>query len=207
MQKRLLGPWTALTIIALLIAGCAPLGMGGSKQPKYYMLNSLYAGDSEALPIANLSKVAIGVGPIRIPRHIDRKEIVTRASQNEVLVDEFALWAGPLSESFSRVIAENLSVLLNTKEAVAFPWRGNYPIKYQVVIHVVRFDGQPGAEALLRARWIILSENGKNILYKKQSSINGPVEAPGMEALVAAKSIMLEEFSREIAIAIVNLEK
>jgi uncharacterized lipoprotein YmbA len=90
---------------------------------------------------------------------------------------------------------------------VAFPWRSNYPIKYQVVIHVIRFDGLPGEEALLRARWIILSENGKSILFKQQSVMRVSVEAPGMKSLVAAKSRLLEEFSRRIAAAIVALEK
>ena len=198
---------SALIVIILMVSSCTPFGPGNTRETKYYMLNSLYAGDSEAKPVADLPKVAIGVGPIRIPRHLDRKEIVTRASQNEVKVDQFALWAGPLSESFSRVIAENLSVLLNTEETVAFPWRARYPIKYQVVIHVVRFDGLPAQEALLRARWIILGHDAKAILFKHQTLIEVPVEAPGMEALVAAKSHLLEKFSDQIAIAIANLEK
>lgn len=198
---------SALMISVLLAAGCTPFGLGNSQEPKYYMLNSLYAGQAENQPIADLPKLAIGVGPVRIPRHLDRKEIVTRAGQNEVMVDQFALWAGPLNESFSRVLAENLSVFLNTEETVAFPWRATYPIKYQVVVHVVRFDGQPGEEVLLRARWIILSEKGKEILHKQQSQIKMPAASPGMEALVAAKSRLLVEFSRQIAAAIANLEK
>jgi hypothetical protein len=123
------------------------------------------------------------------------------------MVDQFSLWAGPLNESFSRVLAENLSVFLNTEETVAFPWRATYPIKYQVVVHVVRFDGQPGEEVLLRARWIILSEKGKEILHKQQSQIKMPVASPGIEALVAAKSRLLVEFSSQIAAVIAKLEK
>lgn len=206
MLKKI-GLGCALPLIVLLITGCTPFGPANSQETKYYMLNSMYTGDPEAQPIADLPKLAIGVGPIRIPRHLDRKEIVTRVSQNEVLVDQFSLWAGPLSESFSRVLAENLSVMLNTDETVPFPWRANYPIKYQVVIHVVRFDGLPGEEALLRARWIILAEKGKKILFKRQSLIQVPVEAPGIESLVAAKSRLLQEFSRRIAAAIVSLEQ
>ena len=202
-----IGLGCALPLILLLIAGCTPFGPANSQQTKYYMLSSMYAGDSQTQPIADLPKLAVGVGPVRIPRHLDRKEIVTRVSQNEVLVDQFSLWAGPLSESFSLVLAENLSVLLNTDQSVAFPWRSNYPIKYQVVIHVIRFDGLPGEEALLRARWIILSENGKSILFKQQSVMRVSVEAPGMKSLVAAKSRLLEEFSRRISAAIVALEK
>lgn len=203
-----------VSIAALLLAssiwwisGCTPFGTGASQQPKYYVLNSLYASAKPVQPTAELANVSIGVGPVRFPRHLDRKEIVTRTGDNQVTIDDFALWAGPLSENFNLVMAENLAVLLSTKQVAIFPWRSQYPIHYQVIVHVTRFDGQPGEEALLRVRWVILNESSKEILHKDQSTFKQAAEGPGIKALVAAKSRTLEHFSRAVARAIIELEK
>lgn len=196
-----------LASIVLWISGCTPFGTGASQQPKYYVLNSLYASDDPVSPMAELNQVSIGVGPVRFPRHLDRKEIVTRTGDNQVTIDDFALWAGPLSENFNLVLAENLSVLLATKQVAIFPWRSQFPIDYQVIVHVTRFDGQPGEEALLRVHWMILNESSKEILHKDQSTFKQTVDGPSIETLVAAKSRALEYFSRDVANAIIGLEK
>lgn len=189
----------------LLVAwGCAPFGKGTTRQTKYYVLSSMYARN-EVRPLADIGGVAIGVGPVRFPRHLDRKEIVTRTGENEVWMDEFALWAGPLSENFNRVLAENLSVLLGANQVAVFPWRTNLPIAYQVVVDVTRFDGQPGTEAWLRARWRVLTDNGKRVACMNQSSFREPAPGEGIKGLVLAKSRAVEALSREIAEAIARL--
>lgn len=207
MRNLVFIPGRLLAVMILVITGCTPFGVGTSQQPKYYVLSSLYATDGPVSPLAELNRVSVGVGPVRFPRHLDRKEIVTRTGDNEVTIDEFALWAGPLSENFNLVIAENLSVLLTSKQVAIFPWRSQYPIKFQVIVHVTRFDGQPGVEALLRVRWVILNEDTKEILYKDQSTFKETATGRSMEALVAAKSRTLEKFSRKVAQAIIELEK
>lgn len=207
MRYRIFISGVLLAVIIWTISGCTPLGVGVSQQPKYYVLSSLYAADGPVSSIAELNSVSIGVGPVRFPRHLDRKEIVTRTSDNEVTIDDFALWAGPLSENFNLVLAENLAVLLATKQVAIFPWRSQYPIKYQIIVHVTRFDGQPGADALLRVRWVILNENTKEIMHKDQSTFMETARDRSMEALVAAKSRTLEKFSREVARVIIGLEK
>lgn len=199
--RRLTAMLAVLTVFA-----CSPFSLGISQRPKHYMLSSLYSADSQVAPIAELDKVVIGVGPLRFPRHLDRKEIVTRTSDNEVMIDEFALWAGPLSENFNSVLAENLSILLSTNQVVIFPWRSQYPVKYQIVVHVIRLDGQLGKEAWLRARWIVLDEQSKEILQKDLTTITEPAGSATLEALVAAESRAVVRLSREIARAIADLE-
>ena len=205
--RRIHIPVLLLATSILILSSCAPLNVGESQRPKYYVLNSLYAAEAPVSPMAEMKTVSIGVGPVRFPRHLDRKEIVTRTGDNEVTMDEFALWAGPLSENFNLVLAENLSVLLATKQVAIFPWRSQYPIKYQVVVHVTRFDGQQGEEALLRVRWLIMDEDSKDILHKDQATYKKKAGGGSMEALVAAKSEALEAFSRDVAREVIALEK
>ncbi|HEX5606452.1 MAG TPA: PqiC family protein, partial [Candidatus Binatia bacterium] len=66
--------------------------------------------------------LSLGIGPIKIPRYLDREQLVTRISQNRFAIAENDRWAEPLEENFSRVLSENLSILLQIDRVAAFPW-------------------------------------------------------------------------------------
>ena len=48
------------------------------------------------------------VGPVTVPELVDRPQMVTRVSDNEVAVNEFARWGESLKSNIPRVIASNL---------------------------------------------------------------------------------------------------
>ena len=125
-----------------LMAGCTFIG--GTQQPtKNYVLNSLHSEKIETQAVADLNDIGILVGPIRMALYLDRSDIVTRGSSNQVEIAEFAQWAGPLPENFSRVLAENLSVLLKTDKVGVFPFVRREELDYNVTVYVTRFDGMP----------------------------------------------------------------
>ena len=77
---------------------------------EFYTLTPL-AGIAEADKAAGLGDaVAVGVGPLQMPKIIDRPQIVSRTGVNKINVDEFHRWAGSLYEDFLRVLTLNLSV-------------------------------------------------------------------------------------------------
>ena len=76
---------------------------------------------------------------------------------------------------------------------------------YNVTVNVTRFDGMPGDKADLRARWGILDENRKNMLFEKHTVLSQLTENDSIEALIAAESRTLADLSREIAEAIKTL--
>ena len=191
--------------LLLLMAGC--IGKGTQRPTKYYVLNSLYGSEKDVAPVVQLPDLAIGVGPVKLPQHLDRKQIVTRAGQNEVALSEFDYWAGNLTENILRVVAENLTIMLGTKKVGYFPWTRAFPAQYRIAIQVTRFDGMPGEAAILRARWGVLDSEGKNILREEFSNINAPTEDDTMDTLVAAKSRTLEILSRQIAEAVRDIEQ
>ncbi|UCF93534.1 MAG: membrane integrity-associated transporter subunit PqiC [Desulfobacterales bacterium] len=191
----------------LVGGGCLNLGQGSSPPTRFFVLNSLYSFEKHLTPIANLPDITIGVGPIALPQYLDRPQIVTRDSQNEIQMAEFAQWAGPLKENFASVLAENLSILLATQRIESFPWNRALPIDYQIAVEVTRFEGVPGKNALLRARWTILDQDGKTVLIKRQSILNEPTGDDQIAALVEAESRTVANLSREIAAAIKNLAK
>jgi uncharacterized lipoprotein YmbA len=157
--------------------------------------------------VGNLSEIGIGVGPIRMPLYLDRSDIVTRGSQNKVDIADFAQWAGPLQENFSRVLAENLSVLLSTDKIGVFPFARSGATDYNVTVYVTRFDGMPGDKAYLRARWAILDRKRKESLFEKHTIVSHPTISDTTEALVAAKSNTVADLGREIAQAIIEVSR
>jgi len=205
-SKRYRPVYVIFCAVLLLVSACSPFGSGTQTRSKNYVLNSLYSEETQPQPVADLSDIGILVGPIRMAMYLDRSDIVIRNSQNEIEIVDFAAWAGPLQENFSRVLAENLSLWLNTKKVAIFPGSKIPFFNYNVSMTVTRFDGRPGENAQLRARWVIMDKKRKTLLFNEHTVLTDPTENDSIEALVAAQSRLVAEFSREIAEAIKDLE-
>jgi uncharacterized lipoprotein YmbA len=152
---------------------------------------------------------AIGIGPVKIPEYLNQPEIVTRITQNEVRLDEFAKWAEPLENNISRALAENLPSLLCIRSIAVFPWRGQTPIDYRIDVHVIHMDGILGESASLDVAWSITDGTGhkKSLLLTKRSTYKEPTGGGDYGAFVSAQSRNLASLSREIAEAILVLLK
>jgi uncharacterized lipoprotein YmbA len=194
-----------LFAMLLIGQGCTLLGSGTQQPTRNYVLNSLYSEESETPPVAALNDIGILVGPIRMALYLDRVDIVIRDSQNQIRLADFSQWAGPLHENFSRVLAENLSVLLATDRVGIFPGTRAKLFDFNVTVNVTRLDGMPGEKADLRARWSILDKSRKKMLFENHTVLSQTTENDSMEALIAAESRTLAALSREIAEAIKTL--
>lgn len=192
--------------VIMAVVACSPFGSGTRQPTRNYVLSSLYSEESIPQPLADLNQIGILVGPIRLAQYLDRSDIVIRNNQNQIELAEFASWAGPLPENFSRVLAENLSLWLNTKKVAIFPQSKLPFFNYNVTMNVNRFDGRPGEQSQLRARWVILDKKRKEILFNSHTMLNQPTENASIEALIASQSRLVADFSREIAEAIKDLE-
>jgi uncharacterized lipoprotein YmbA len=203
-ESRIVSRGLVLTPLALLIAlvlggGC----MGRSAPARYYVLAEV-PRSPVAAPSAEPGRGSeLGIGPVTLPRYLDRTNIVTRRGA-EIEVAEFERWGEPLSDSVPRAIAANLATLLHTERIVIFPWPSATNIEHQVMIDIIRFDGRPGGDVLLEARWRVLGRE-KNELALRYSALTEATGEPGYPALVAAMSRSLAMLSREIADAVKTL--
>lgn len=202
MKRHLLIKLTVYLLCPLLIVigGC-----GRTRTASFYTLNALTDPSTERQALPSEDGVAVGLGPIRLPEYLDRPQIVTRVSPNEVRLAEFERWAAPLAGDLSSTLAQNLSALLGTDHIALYPWKATTPIDCRVEIEVSRFDGKPGDSVLLESQWIIFSKDRRQVLGTKMSSLSAPVNGKGYEALVAAQSRALAALGREIAEAIRSL--
>ena len=185
---------TSLGAYLLFLGGC---GGPRTKNSQFYLLSSL--ADTESIDPVERGSVSVAIGPLQLADHLNRAEIVTRVGENELELAEFHRWAGSITDHLPKVLAENLSVLLATERIDTYPWSSPTPADYQVTIDITRFDGEVGGDVIMRARWMILGDGGGTLLSMKQSSLRESAEGNDYPALVAAKSRMLVELSRQIA--------
>ena len=187
--------------LLVLLGGCLP---GSNQDPsRFYLLRST----SSAQPTFKDRKVSVGVGPVDLPQYLDRPQIVTQTAGNELSVSEFNRWAEPLTDNFTRVMANNVGLLLGTDQAFAFPWGGSTKIDYQVKVEVTRFIGQLGGESTLVARWSILGDKGRKVLLTRRSQLRASASDARYDSLVMAMNQALTDLSRDVAKAIRSLKK
>ena len=198
-----------LTLTAILLFGCVTT----SPPTDFYILASLDPASGPAGRQVG-ADVLIGVGPIRFPERLDRPNIAIRESRNKLYLSEFHRWAGTLENEFATTIARNMEILLNTNRVIHYPWSAAMlaahdpaQITYQVAMHVDRFDATIGDDATLRVGWAILEGLEGDILVIKTSTYNEPVEGEDHDAVVVAMNRNLDKFSRDIAEAIITLDK
>lgn len=193
----------ALLLGVILVWGGGCLG-GVSAPTRFYTLVPMAGPPTAAIPISAERGPAIGVGPVTLPGYLDRREIVTRRGRDEIELGEFDHWSEQLKDGATRVLGENLAILLRTDRVVLLSRRGSHPVQYQVAVDVARFEGAVGAAVTLEARWRILGGDGKELALRR-STVTEVVGAPGYGALVAAMSRALGALSQDIATAIRDL--
>lgn len=191
-----------VSVVLMILSACT----GISKPSKFYVLSALPEAEAAVKRAGDENALAIGIGPITLPIYLDRAQIVTRISRNELKMDEFHRWAEPLKENFFRVLAENLSVLLNTVDVSIYPRRMSTPVNYQVAIDVSRYDVTSDGKALLIAYWAVLGENGRKILVKKKSILRADAASMDYKDIVAAQNQTLSGLSRAIAAEIKKIQ-
>jgi uncharacterized lipoprotein YmbA len=153
---------------------------------------------------AGKRELTIGVGPVTLPPYLDRPQIVTRASRTKLNLGEFDQWAAALQDGATRVLAENLSLLIPTDRVVLHPWPRQTAIDYQVTVEVSQFDKTMGGEVVLAARWSLAAADGADLLLRK-TRYSTPAGGQDYEATVTAMSRTLEALSRDIATALLTI--
>ena len=191
-----------LTLILVMglffLGGC----LGRSQSPRFYTLSPLTENKAMAKSDTPARDTRIGIGPIKLADYLDQSKLVTRTGDNRLVKAEFDLWAGAIKDNLTNVLAENIGLLVPTERIYIYPWRLTEPMDYQIILDVVRFDGDLGKDTWLVARWSIVGGKDREVLEVGRSSIREPVTGTDYDALVTAQSRALAKLSHEIVEAI-----
>jgi uncharacterized protein len=145
--------------------------------------------------------IAVVVGPVTVPDLLDRPQIVTRVSDNEVALNEFARWGEPLKSGIARTLAADLDLLLGAARVSVPGQAALVPETCRVRVDIVRFDAVPGEAVTIDAQWVVRVP-GKPSPIAGRTLARERLAGPGDAQLVAAQSRALATVSRDIAAAI-----
>ncbi len=189
----------------LLVAVCLVFGLAGcssSPPAAFYLLSPTSVADNEAGRTEQEDCIDLRIVPATLPEYLNRPQIVTRTTENDLTLADYDRWAEPLSDTFTRVLAENTSRHICTNRVSLSPGKASGGSEYRVEVEVYRMDGSLGKEAVLEVWWTVSEGGGTTVLLSKRSKFSEPVKEKTYDAFVQAQSRILDVFGREIAEAI-----
>jgi len=145
------------------------------------------------------NSVSVGIGPIDIPRLLNRPQIVSRKGNTEIIIAEKHQWGGSYKEELIKALTDNFSSLLKTERIEEYPWKSSFKPNYQVRIDIESFDGQINKSVVLNARWRLLK--GRTEVLVKRAVIEVAVNkqsSTAYNAYVKAQSEAIRRLSQEI---------
>src|SRR5215472_9833670 len=108
-----------LAVIIGLASGCSVLEPQ-KDHTRYFVLTP--TSSDNAIAPARTTRTSrdllVGLGPITLPRYLERPEVITRLSNTEFSVSANDRWGEPLEANVSRVLEQDLSGDLPNSEIV-----------------------------------------------------------------------------------------
>lgn len=194
----------AVTLSALLAAG----GCSTTPPSTFYTLTPISDAATRDTQLRG-GRVALGLGPVMFPLFLDRPQIVSRDGANRLTLDEFHRWGGSLQDDFLRIWSENLTHLLGNSQILVFPSEVRFPLDFRILAEVLAFEQTPGGEAVLKVRWLVMDPYLDRLLVSREGVYRQRVTGAGddRDALAAAMSRTLGDFSRDVADTVSRLPK
>lgn len=184
---------TIMTAVLTMAPACSR-----TAPARFYLLSELPTAEHPSPAVGSGRCLTLGIGPVELPDYLDRPQIVTRVSPNELRLGDFDQWAEPLGKTVMRTLAENLAALVCVEEIVFYPSESPR-VDFQITVTVLRFHGEPDGQVVLSAQWQVAEGYGGKVLARRRTTIREALGGDGYPALVAAQSRALARLSRDIA--------
>jgi len=184
-----------IRIITLLLLCGLLVACGSTPRSNYFMLSA----DATGLPDG--SGPSLGVGPISIPDYLKAREMVLNRSDHALRMAEYDRWAEPLDSAVLRVLAVNLSSLMDSQNIQIYPWRRDSIPRYSVRVAVIQLATQD-TKAHFVAEWSVHKTHNGGVLSQHISQLETASDSSDPETIAAAYSNLLLQLSEEIATAI-----
>ncbi|MGJ0484660.1 MAG: PqiC family protein [Methylomicrobium sp.] len=190
-------------LIYFLLLSCGLLTLNGcirGKTPpaQFYLLEPISRSGSSDRGLAE--KPVIALGPVRIPRYIDRPQIVTATAKNAYQLSELHRWAESLDDNILRVLAQNLNQLASANTVLASGSNRGREAKLRVSVTILEFHVDPQGQAGLTAQWQITG--AEQVQQSRQVAYHLPASTTDYRVMVTALNDCLNQMSRELAEAL-----
>jgi uncharacterized protein len=187
---------SCVLILSFILPGCM-----SSRPANFYLLkptvDNIINKNADIKQTQN--EQMIGIGPIHLANHLQRKQIISLSSTNKLQIEEFERWAGELDENISYVLSENMGALMNNQVILAYPWNDAISLTYRVEIHIHFFTVDENHNVRLLAIWNIFDTKQNKLLHFRRSEIISSVMGNTINDQINAQNQALLELSRSIA--------
>ena len=183
-------------MLAPALSGC--IGMSKSPPPRFYDLQAI-AGDEGIKKYNVPSSVIIGIGPVKVPEYLNRPQIVTVDENDMLSFAQFDRWGEPLEFALLQLFVNNLSVLMPAANIAASPWNLALPVKYQVIMDVVRLESRLDKDLSFTVQWSVIDLENKKMVFTKRSGFSKPIESHSYSGLAKTLNMECASLSGEIA--------
>ena len=196
----------SLGILLTMISACSTSsGRGGNDGERYFSLtplNESYTGKALA------DQLILGIGPVEIPRSLNRPQLIYRKNNNEILFSERNQWAGSLREEIQKVLVDRIIDTSGSSRIMHYPWLHDLKPEYEVRIRIERLDGILGEEVVLEAHWDLLTSRGKELLASRESRFKIEIDnSDDFLAYVIAQQTALTKLADEILDTVISNQK
>jgi uncharacterized lipoprotein YmbA len=181
--------------IALLLLLCQACAVS-TPSTAYLQLAAISTGSPDGISGDGPS---LFIDRVRLPDFLLRDELIRRDDDFSLHYNPYLRWAEPLDLGLQRVLAEELSISLDTRQIRRYPTPAARDTEWRLQVEVDRFERQ-GEEVQLRARGIWARSDSPDaavavIDFDRQRRVESA--SPG--ATAEALSELLAAFAGELA--------
>tara|TARA_B100000959_G_C14772315_1_gene538019 strand:- start:48 stop:683 length:636 start_codon:yes stop_codon:yes gene_type:complete len=155
------GLFLVLILAGNFLSGCVTTD---TPSTRFYILNPIDSGASLVSKTNRKDSLSVEVASIRLPQYLERPQIVTRSSGNQLKLAEFHQWGGNLRKNMMRVLANNFSQLLSTTHVAISPHRPPTPSDFRVELEVMQFERDSDGKVRLSTQWRLSRGRDQNPL-------------------------------------------
>lgn len=183
-----------IVIPCLFLSACM---FGTSKNAKFYTQAATSVGASSADYTA-----FVGVNRLQLPKYVDRPQMVTQQKDSvQINISEYNRWVELPSVLATRVVAEDLSVLLPSAQIKMSQTKGE-TFDRTVSVEIIKMNAVLGDKAELEA-WYTIKNNSKKILTQQKFADTVAI-GKTYEDMANGYSQLLDKLSQKIAASLIK---
>ena len=116
---------------------------------------------------------SLSIESLKIPRLINRPQIISRIGKNEIKRAEYHQWGGSIEEEIEHLILDTLNNNLTGSNLYLLPSESRVQPEYNLHLAINRLDGELGTEAHIEMTWLLeTDQSGENA---RQGTINDTI--------------------------------
>lgn len=187
---------TKAAIVAILIM--AMVGCGHSPPVRYITLNA----ETVTTPLTTTQVQPVQLTAVHIPAELDRLNVVTQISANQLVIHDTDRWGAPLGQMMRRTLAQDLLTRLPAGSFV-LPDAPAPPNTRTLVVTVLSWDADAKGTLTLQVAWTLLSGQPSQAVLTQQVTLTSVIANGDAASQAAAMSHLLGQLADRIAISII----